>query len=155
MKHKANLVSIGCLLCGGVLTAVFSTTAPVLAATPSSKTCIECHGKTNPNIVADWKLSRHSEVEVGCADCHGDGHQSTNDVAKAQIPTPDTCGECHETQVKQFKGGKHAMAWAAMKAMPTIHWQPMAMTEGMKGCGGCHKIGLKSEAEVKELKKSG
>ncbi len=25
----------------------------------------------------------------------------------------------------------------------------------MKGCGGCHKIGLKTEAEIKELKKSG
>jgi hydroxylamine dehydrogenase len=55
-----------------------------------------------------------------------------------------TCGECPETQVKQFKGGKHALDWAAMKAMPTIHWQPMAMTDGMKGCGACHKIGLKS-----------
>jgi hypothetical protein len=39
--------------------------------------------------------------------------------------------------------------------MPTIHWQPMALIEGMKGCGGCHKIGLKSEAEIKELKKQG
>jgi hypothetical protein len=27
--------------------------------------------------------------------------------------------------------------------------------EGMKGCGGCHKIGLKTEAEIKELKKGG
>jgi hypothetical protein len=42
-----------------------------------------------------------------------------------------------------------------MKAMPTIHWQPMELTEGMKGCGGCHKIGLKSEAEIKELRKTG
>jgi hypothetical protein len=31
----------------------------------------------------------------------------------------------------------------------------MALIEGMKGCGGCHKIGLKTEAEIKELKKSG
>jgi hypothetical protein len=57
--------------------------------------------------------------------------------------------------VKQFKAGKHAAAWAAMKAMPTAHWQPMALMEGMKGCGGCHKIGLKTEAEIKDLKKSG
>jgi hypothetical protein len=27
--------------------------------------------------------------------------------------------------------------------------------EGMKGCGGCHKIGLKTEAEVEALKKDG
>jgi hypothetical protein len=42
-----------------------------------------------------------------------------------------------------------------MKAMPTAHFQPMAMMEGMKGCGGCHKIGLKTEAEIKDLKKTG
>ena len=73
---------------------------------------------------------------------------------RCSLPTPDTCGECHETQVKQFKGGKHALAWAAMKAMPTIHWQPMAMTEGMKGCGACHKIGLKTPQEIKDLKQT-
>ena len=119
---------------------------------PNSDACVECHRKLNPNIVADWKLSRHFETSVGCADCHGEGHKTTNDVAHVKIPTPDTCAECHEDQVKQFKGGKHAAAWAAMKAMPTIHWQPMAMTEGMKGCGACHKIGLKSEQEIKGLK---
>jgi hydroxylamine dehydrogenase len=39
--------------------------------------------------------------------------------------------------------------------MPTAHWQPMALMEGMKGCGGCHKLGIKTEAEIKELKKEG
>jgi hypothetical protein len=114
--------------------------------------CVACHERVTPNIVADWRLSRHNEVKVGCADCHGDGHSSTDDVEKVRIPTPETCAECHDTQVAQFKSGKHALAWAAMNAMPTIHWQPMAMTEGMKGCGACHKIGLKSEKEIKALK---
>ena len=127
-----------------------SKTAPLV----SSEACVECHQKISPSIVADWRISRHSETQVGCADCHGDGHKATNDVAQVKIPTPETCAECHEAQVKEFKGGKHAAAWAAMKAMPTIHWQPMAMTEGMKGCGGCHKIGLKSEQEIKDLKQT-
>jgi hypothetical protein len=42
-----------------------------------------------------------------------------------------------------------------MKAMPTTHMQPMALIEGMKGCGGCHKIGLKSDEEVAKLKSEG
>jgi hypothetical protein len=71
------------------------------------------------------------------------------------IPTPDVCAGCHEERVEEFKKGKHALAWAAMKAMPTIHMQAMALTEGMKGCGGCHKIGLKTEEQIKELRKSG
>jgi hypothetical protein len=38
--------------------------------------------------------------------------------------------------------------------MPTIHWQPMAMTEGMKGCGACHKVGLKTPQEMKDLRQT-
>lgn len=65
-------------------------------------------------------------------------------MAQVKIPTPDTSATCHSTQVEQYKKGKHALAWAAMKAMPTIHRQPMAMIEGENGCGGCHTIGLKT-----------
>ncbi len=118
-------------------------------------TCIECHKTQTPNIVSDWQLSKHSANDVDCSVCHGDAHNTATDYAKALIPTPETCANCHEEKVEQFKKGKHAAAWAAMNAMPTIHWQPMAMTEGMKGCGACHKIGLKSEAEIKQLKQEG
>jgi len=154
MKLNTNPRNIRTHLAIGTVVAALASTTLVQAATPSSSACIECHQRTNPNVVTDWSISRHAEFSVGCADCHGGGHQSTNDVAKVQFPTPETCGECHEAQVKQFKGGKHALAWAAMKAMPTIHWQPMAMTEGMKGCGACHKIGLKTPQEIKELRQT-
>ena len=121
----------------------------------NAQDCIECHKSVTPNIVSDWQLSRHSQNDVDCAVCHGDKHIDPYDVANVLIPTPDTCALCHENRVEQFKAGKHAAAWAAMKAMPTIHWQPMALIEGMKGCGGCHKIGLKTEEEIEELKENG
>ena len=127
-----------------------STTVAQEAANVTQQ-CVDCHSKITPNIVSDWKASRHSEVNVGCEACHGTNHTTAADAAKAKIPTPDTCGQCHETQVAQFKKGKHSMAWAAMEAMPTIHWQPLAMTDGMKGCGSCHKIGLKSPDELAKL----
>ncbi len=117
--------------------------------------CLQCHRKVTPNIVSDWQLSKHSKEGVACTECHGDRHMSAKDVGRVEFATPETCASCHETQVEQFKKGKHAFAWAAMKAMPTAHWQPMALMEGMKGCGGCHKIGLKTEAEIKDLKKEG
>jgi hydroxylamine dehydrogenase len=126
-----------------------------LASSALAQVCVDCHKKVTPNIVSDWQLSQHSKNEVDCSVCHGDQHSSAQDVDKVRIPTPETCADCHETQVRQFKGGKHAFAWAAMKAMPTAHWQPMALMQGMKGCGGCHKIGLKTEAEISELKKNG
>ncbi len=138
--------SIGLYLSVVITIAVFGLSGNAQAQTAQNVTaqCIECHTKTTPNIVNDWKQSRHSQVEVGCDTCHGSEHMKADDAAKSKIPTPDTCGQCHQTQVEQFTKGKHAKAWAAMEAMPTIHYQPMAMTEGMKGCGSCHKLGLKS-----------
>ena len=129
--------------------------AILLAQTAYAKECADCHEKKTPQIVSDWKESKHGKNDVGCADCHGDGHTSAEDVAKVSIPTADTCADCHEEPANQFRKGKHAVAWTAMKAMPTAHFQPMLLMEGMKGCGGCHKIGLKTEAEIRELGKGG
>ncbi|MFH0980302.1 MAG: multiheme c-type cytochrome [Planctomycetota bacterium] len=140
---------------------MFMLTSLIAVVLVSQKTetpvadCATCHEKVTPGIVNDWRASKHEASNVGCAECHGDAHTSAEDVAKVRIPTPETCAECHEEQVAQFKKGKHAAAWAAMKAMPTAHWQPMAMMEGMKGCGGCHKLGLKTEDEIKALKRDG
>jgi uncharacterized CHY-type Zn-finger protein len=123
--------------------------------TVNAQTCIDCHKEVTPQAVVDWQLSKHSDNDVDCETCHGSEHNTSADFAKAELPTYETCNMCHDTQVTQFKKGKHALAWAAMKAMPTIHAQPIAMTEGMKGCGGCHKLGIKTEEEIKKLKAEG
>jgi len=134
---------------------VFLATLFVAVSTGAAQSCVECHKKVTPNIVSDWEISKHSQNGIDCSTCHGDKHTTASDVGNVVLPTPETCAQCHETQVNQFKAGKHAFAWAAMKAMPTAHAQPVALMEGMKGCGGCHKIGLKTEAEQKELAKAG
>ena len=134
---------------------IFLVMSLLLISGASAQVCVDCHQKVTPSIVLDWQLSKHGQAKIQCSTCHGDQHQSVKDVANVQIPTPDTCAMCHPKQVQQFKSGKHAISWASMKAMPTAHWQPMALMEGMKGCGGCHKVGLKTEAEIKELKKGG
>ena len=139
---------------GASVFAAPETAAPVAAppaSTPGASACVDCHARLTPGIVNDWKLSKHRLNDVDCSVCHGSDHTSAADAAKAKMPTPETCGACHATQVEQFSKGKHAFAWAAMEAMPTIHWQPMAMIEGMKGCGGCHKIGLKSDEDIRKL----
>ena len=131
---------------------------PILLITPAplaADPCVTCHQKVTPNIVTDWEISRHHGAEVGCDACHGDGHTSAEDVAAVSTVTADTCGTCHGDQLGQFSKGKHAAAWAAYKAMPTSHALPMALGPGMKGCGGCHKLGLKDEAEIEALKAEG
>lgn len=121
----------------------------------NAQDCIDCHRKVTPKIVSDWELSKHKENQIGCDNCHGTLHSKMDDFSKAETPTPETCKVCHETQVTQYQKGKHSIAWAAMKAMPSAHMQPMAMMEGQKGCGGCHKIGDKGKDEIQKLKSQG
>ncbi len=157
-------VAVVVLLTLGGSTAGAEAPEPVVAAQPVSRPaaapeqqpgCVSCHLEITPMIVSDWQQSAHSEFDVSCAECHGDGHNSMTDAAEVRIPTPDTCAECHPQRVEEFSRGKHALAWTVLQAMPTTHYLPMVLSDGMKGCGGCHKIGLKSEDEIRELKTQG
>jgi hypothetical protein len=126
-----------------------------IADTAFAADCVGCHEKTTPGAFPDWKLSKHFAAEVGCESCHGDRHSTVGDAEKALTVTAQTCANCQPDRYEEYKAGKHAFAWAAMNAMPTTHYRPMELIKGQKGCGGCHKIGLKSEEEVADLKATG
>jgi hypothetical protein len=117
--------------------------------------CIDCHKDVTPNIVRDFEQSRMYAAGLRCDTCHGPEHTSAEDVEKARLPTPETCATCHPARVEEFSRGKHAQAWLAMQAMPATHYQPAELIAGRKGCGGCHKIGLKTEEEIRRLKAQG
>jgi len=139
---------------GVSITLVALVTFLAVPAAAQDPRCLKCHAKATPSIVSDWRASRHSASSVGCDVCHGTAHLTKEDAAKALHPTPETCAPCHPEKVEQYKAGKHALAWAAMKAMPTFHYQPAILTDGLKGCGACHAIGLKTEADVREIVKA-
>lgn len=125
------------------------------ARAAAESVCIDCHKDLTPKLVQDFQQGKMYQAGLDCASCHGQEHTSAQDVAQAQLPTPQTCGTCHPQRVEQFAAGKHALAWTAMNAMPATHYQPMELISGKKGCGGCHKIGLKSEGEIEALKAQG
>ncbi len=121
-------------------------TSEVQANDPSS--CITCHTTETPGVVTQWEECAMSAT-LDCSSCHGSAHMTDTDVDNVKMPTPDTCAPCHSRQVTEYREGKHALAWAAMNAMPMAGHQPQAITgaEGYKGCSYCHKIGEKSEAD--------
>lgn len=122
-----------------------------IAAAQSASACIDCHSRETLVIVSQWQKGKMGQKGMDCSMCHGSGHMDGTDVAKAKLPTPDTCMACHPKRVEQYRAGKHSLAWAAMNAMPMITHQPLAVVgpEGFKGCSGCHKIGEKSAEELK------
>jgi len=133
------------------LATVFALISPIVLADD----CVDCHRDETPRVVNDWQISRHHSEDVTCSDCHKGRHESADDVNKLRTITAETCAKCHEEPFEQFSKGKHALAWAAVEAMPTTHALPMSLTHGMKGCGGCHKLGLKDEETVAQLKEEG
>jgi len=135
---------------GGALSIFF-----VSGVAMAGDACIDCHTKISPGQVKDWQVSTHSENDVTCSTCHGEEHSSAEDYKKAQLPDENVCAECHEDQFQQFAQGKHNHGWTSMNAIPATHYAPDELIEGGRGCGGCHNMGIKSEAQKKDQLKKG
>jgi hypothetical protein len=125
------------------------------AAFAAEEACITCHRKISPGQVADWQSGKHSKEDVTCATCHGDKHKKAKDAHLAKLPDENLCAECHEEQFNQFATGKHNHGWTSMNAMPITHVEPDELMEGGRGCGGCHNMGIKSDAQKKEQRDKG
>ena len=117
--------------------------------------CIVCHQKVSPGMVQDWKVSKHSENDVTCSTCHGDKHDKAENAKLALLPDEKVCAECHQEQFDQFSKGKHNYGWTSMNALPATHLAPDELMEGGGGCGGCHNMGIKTEAQKKEQRDKG
>ena len=127
--------------------------------TKLAASCVECHAKTSPGHVNDWKESRHGHVGVSCLDCHVvkkdnpmagqncDGVKGT-DVYVSVLVSPKTCERCHPNEVKEFLNSGHSRAALQIKSKgamqklmyhyegkdhPTLKDAPSAT-----GCMQCH-----------------
>lgn len=106
-----------------------------------TKGCLECHRVATPKAVKQWEASRHSQRDVSCTVCHGEGHLSEEDVHLAEPVTPDRCIQCHTTQVTPFEKGRHARAWDVAQAVESGHGRPVK--DRAAACGPCHGVGFK------------
>lgn len=113
--------------------------AGAAASQEKESDCIICHRMVTPGIVKDWQAGKMSK-SMDCAACHGE-HTGTDDVHNLKMPSAKDCAMCHKEQAEQFGEGKHALAWVAMEAMPRTAHLPGPIVGGLKGCGGCHRIG--------------
>ncbi len=136
--------AMSCLLVGAALTLML----PAMAL--SEENCVECHRNETPGMVNDWAISAHAANDVTCSDCHGSDHSTAEDYLKADLPDEQVCAECHEEQFESFAKGKHNHGWTVLNAIPATHYAPDELIEGGRGCGGCHNMGIKSEAQKKE-----
>ena len=66
-----------------------------------SVSCVECHTEVTPDVVKDWKSSKHGEMNFGCYMCHGDGQQEF--YAR---PGSQRCISCHPAYEVDFSKTK-------------------------------------------------
>jgi len=55
-----------------------------------SVSCVECHQEVTPEIVKQWRSSKHGLMNFACYICHGDGK-----VEFYKKPGTDRCVSCH------------------------------------------------------------
>jgi hypothetical protein len=98
---------------------------------------VECHVDTlekfAKNNYEQWTNSRHALFNVTCDNCHGgDPDQDIKEKAHTGIKrssdpdstvfyrnVPETCGECHSEELKQFMNSLHYQRLKALKQAPT------------------------------------
>lgn len=118
----------------------FATDAIAPVGTFSNNTCIACHSKKNPQLVAAWRASAHGKDKGGasCVACHGRSHQGS--AASARVNT--SCINCHggakNPTVHSYATSKHGVLY-------TLEHQSWDWSQGLAranyrspSCAYCH-----------------
>ena len=123
-----------------------------------SHRCIDCHQKegVQPLQIDEWRRSRHAGVGIGCYECHQalpedkDGHKH-HERFVSTIVSPKDCSRCHDKEVKEFQGSRHAHGGEILASLDNylgevVEGLPAAIT----GCRWCHgaKIDVQKDGHL-------
>ena len=124
--------------------------APQVMSSAEAEECITCHEEVDntPNLVADWRRSKHAELGLDCLVCHsveeGDWDYflcPESETPVASHPTPKDCAVCHKQAVEEFARSKHGATSMIFftKSFDRNVLEPTIATK--HGCQQCHEIG--------------
>ena len=106
------------------------------AAATATPTCVSCHQRQSPGLVAAWSASRHATEGVGCEACHGEDHDAMKggkEGVRAAV-----CGTCHGEELAAHQRSKHGIALHAGTACTRNRAHPRS--PGGQ-CLRCHEEG--------------
>jgi hypothetical protein len=104
------------------------------------KECINCHRKTDAQLVNDWQHSAHAtqQPQALCTNCHGNDHAG----AAARSRRNDACVECHggatSPVVHSYTSSKHGILMQLEQN--NYDWTKPLRTANYRapGCSYCH-----------------
>jgi len=140
---------------------------PIVEAFPTwtqakATSCLACHNKRTPAIVADWAGSVHAKNSISCLHCHQAARSDKDRVVKhadyfnempgaktvaiSAVVSPRDCGLCHLDRVKEFRQSKHANTIEIVRRIdPWLRDGRLSLVDLMSGCESCHGTGLGHE----------
>lgn len=106
----------------------------------SNQQCIQCHEKTEGDLIESWQNSSHAKTEspVDCVACHGTEHESVATKSRQD----QVCVECHggakDPVVHSYSTSKHG-ALMRIEAGQQDWNKPLSTANyRVPGCAYCH-----------------
>ena len=122
----------------------------------TSEVCADCHKKT----YQEWQISRHSQSNIRCFDCHGVHKQTLRSDGGDQL-----CGACHSKRLEDFAHATHQLEGLHCNSchMPVsagcegciindVTVAGHTLFVGAETCGRCHADMVHSSAQLPELR---
>ena len=116
---------------------------------------IVCHeDKLNKSIgstYAMWSVSTHALFQVTCEKCHGgdpskvqkqESHKGISNKTILRADTPDMCGQCHSSELEEFKSSQHFKKLESGQEGPV----PACIT-----CHQAHSVRVLTSAEIEDF----
>ncbi len=128
MSHPLNLfVILSVLLFGGF---TLNNKNSEIILSEETKACIDCHSTVTPGIVADWKLSRHSQTDFTAALSKPELERriSVKSVSKNLQNVAIGCFECHGLNPSDHKDNFNHFGYS------------INVIVSPKDCATCHKV---------------
>jgi hypothetical protein len=133
MKHWLLL-----LLC--YLPAFHAESANTVQGNFSHQECINCHRKTDAQLVNDWQQSMHAnrQPQALCTNCHGNDHAT----AAASSRRNDSCINCHggatSPVVHSYTSSKHGIIMQLEHKSYDWNKPLREANYRVPGCAYCH-----------------
>jgi nitrate reductase cytochrome c-type subunit len=125
----------------------------VIAWAVEEENCLSCHETKSPMVVEQWRDSAHGREDVACLSCHDP--EITKTIISDRCPekvavviSPNVCFNCHEKEVTEQEGTKHATTLHFIVNVLKDGWTVKGASsnpERATGCYPCHGSVIKDE----------
>jgi hypothetical protein len=146
---------VTCESCHGIMSKGHSKKDAEMPLPITSEVCRDCHIRT----YQEWQLSRHSQADIRCFDCHGVHTQTLRSKGGDLL-----CGACHSQRLEDFAHATHQLEGLHCNSchMP-LSAEPENVIEGVNApghnlhvgtevCGRCHADMVHSSGQLPEMR---